>query len=219
MIVLAIFLRLVSTGAMLAFIRQPAVMSLILLTETGRWVQSRGETVSFSQPEAVYTPPEQEEVPVVPEMAEKVAFSAEDAAFVSVNSACGYSVDMQAMLSLPLTWNLTEDGPAVLIVHSHGSESYEKTEDYKESSAYRTLDVGYNVVSVGERIAQVLEENGVGVIHDKTLHDYPSYNNAYGQSRLSVSDYLEKYPSIRMVLDIHRDSLETADGKQEASPA
>lgn len=216
MILLAILLRIMSTGALVTVLRQPAVLSLLVLAETGRWVAPGTETVIFTHIEEETPPPPEEQTPAIPETPATVAFSSADAALVSVNSACGYSVDVETMLATPLNWDLRAEGPAVLIVHSHGSESYEKTEDYKESSAYRTLDEGYNVVSVGTRIAEVLEAGGIGVIHDKTLHDYPSYNNAYGQSRLSVRDYLEKYPSIRVVLDIHRDSLEAADGTQLA---
>jgi len=216
MILLAIFLRLMSTGAMVAFIRQPAVLSLLVLSETGRWVYPGGETVVFTRTEEDIPQPEAEQPPVVPEAPAKAVFSSSDATLVAVNSACGYSVDVETMLAMPLTWDLRSEGPAVLIVHSHGSESYEKTEDYRESSAYRTLDERYNVVSVGERIAESLEAGGIGVLHDKTLHDYPSYNNAYGESRISVDEYLRQYPSIRVVLDIHRDSLEAADGTQIA---
>jgi len=140
----------------------------------------------------------------------------EDAQLVEVNSACGYQVDLQAMLEMPLSWDLTQDGPAVLILHSHGTESYTKTEEYQESSDYRTLDLGYNVVSVGEQIAQVLEAGGVQVLHDKTLHDYPSYADSYNHARQAIEKYLAQYPSIRMVLDIHRDSVEDKSGQQIA---
>lgn len=214
MVVLAVFLRLVSTGAVAAFFQQPVVLSLMVLSETGRWVRPDGERVVFTPVEEVAPLPEADAPAVIPEAPVKAVFSPSDSDLVAVNSACGYSVDVETMLAMPLNWDLTEEGPAVLIVHSHGSESYEKTEDYEESSAYRTLDARYNVVSVGERIAETLEAGGIGVLHDKALHDYPSYNNAYGQSRVSVEAYLQKYPSIRVVLDIHRDSLETEDGKQ-----
>lgn len=216
MIALAIFLRLVSSGAVGAFFRHPTVLSFIVMAETGRWVSSGTETVTFSPAEEKPDRSETEEPVLLPEDPVKAVFSSGDAALVAVNSVCGYSVDVEAMLAKPLNWNLTEDGPAVLIVHSHGSESYQKTEDYRESSAYRTLDARYNVVSVGERVAEILEAGGIGVIHDKSLHDYPSYNNAYGESRTSVEDYLRQYPGIRVVLDIHRDAVESADGKQIA---
>ena len=61
-----------------------------------------------------------------------------------------------------------------------------------------------------------MRAQGIGVIHDTTLHDYPSYNDAYGSSRTGMKEYLERYPSIRLVLDLHRDAYEDANGNQVA---
>ena len=96
----------------------------------------------------------------------------------------------------------------MLILHTHGTESYEKTEDYTESSAFRTRDGDYNVVSVGEALAQALEAGGIKVVHDKTLYDYPSYNSSYSNARKGIKKALEENPSISMVLDLHRDAVE-----------
>ena len=75
-------------------------------------------------------------------------------------------------------------------------------------------------------VAEILEEGGIRVIHDRTLHDYPSYNGSYNHARAAVKDYLEEYPSIRLVLDLHRDASgdnrnqmqthATADGEDSA---
>jgi stage II sporulation protein P len=70
------------------------------------------------------------------------------------------------------------------------------------------------MVSVGERVAQRLEAAGIGVIQDKTLHDNPSYSGSYEQSRKSMASYLEQYPSICLVLDLHRDAAEDGNGNQ-----
>ena len=64
----------------------------------------------------------------------------------------------------------------------------------------------------GRRIARVLEEEGFSVLHDTTLYDYPSYNEAYDRSLAGAQALLEQYPSIRIVLDVHRDALEGEDG-------
>lgn len=119
------------------------------------------------------------------------------------------------LIAQPLNWDLTADGPTVLIVHTHATESYtrEPEEDYKESSAYRTLDERYNMISVGAEVARLLEEGGVGVIHDRVLHDYPSYNGSYNHARKSIESYLKQYPTIRLVLDIHRDA--SGDNKNQ----
>lgn len=213
-VVFSVFLRLISTGAITSFIRQPWVFSLVLLSETGRWVSPAEETVVFTETEEK-APPSEIATPEVDNPPQMVSFSQGDLDLVEVTSACSYEVDLTECLQMPLAWDLTQNGPAVLIVHSHGSESYKKTENYTESTPYRTLDKDYNVVSIGAYLAELLETGGIGVIHDTTIHDHPSYNNSYIESRDAVNRYLEEYPSIRMVLDIHRDAVETADGKQK----
>ena len=107
------------------------------------------------------------------------------------------------------------EGPQILIVHSHGSEAYSQYDGdvYEESDPYRTTDCTHNVVKVGEEMATVFRAHGFQVIHDTTLFDYPSYNEAYGRSQAAVEQWLEKYPTIQVVLDVHRDALEGSDGE------
>ena len=109
---------------------------------------------------------------------------------------------------------LSEAEPQVLIVHTHGSEAYTMPpgEEYEASGESRTTDTAYNVVRVGDEIAGVLGEYGISVVHDRTLHDYPEYNGAYDRSLASIESYLEKYPSISIVLDIHRDAIYDGEG-------
>lgn len=107
-----------------------------------------------------------------------------------------------------------EEGPQVLIVHTHGSEAYTMPpgEEYEASSECRTTDCNYNVVRIGDEIAAALEEAGISVIHDATLHDYPQYSGAYDRSLATINSYLEQYPSISFVLDIHRDAISDGEG-------
>ena len=58
----------------------------------------------------------------------------------------------------------------------------------------------------------MLREMGFEVLHDTTLYDYPVYNEAYTRARAGVQKWLEKYPGITLVLDVHRDALVSADG-------
>ena len=119
----------------------------------------------------------------------------------------------------PLNWNLVSEAPTVLILHTHGTESYTKSpgEIYTESSAYRTLDKHYNMVSLGDLLAQALEAAGISVIHDRSLHDHPSYSGSYSAARKSIAAYLEEYPSIQLVLDLHRDA--SGDDKNQLKTA
>ncbi len=113
---------------------------------------------------------------------------------------------------------LNSPEPQVLIYHSHATESYEPyTRDfYDKDFTCKTTDITKNMIAVGEEIVNELNEAGIHTIHDKTIHDYPSYNNAYNSSRNSVKEILEKYPSIKVVLDIHRDGIERDDGTRIA---
>lgn len=106
------------------------------------------------------------------------------------------------------------EGPQILIVHTHGSEAYSQSDGltYQESDSYRTTDCTRNMVRVGEEMAQIFRENGFEVIHDTNLYDYPAYNGAYDRSGAAVKDWLAKYPSIKIILDVHRDALVGNDG-------
>ncbi len=107
------------------------------------------------------------------------------------------------------------EGPQILIVHTHGSEAYSMTDGdtYEESDPYRTTDCSHNVVRVGEEMATVFRAYGFQVVHDTTLCDYPAYNGAYDRSKAVVEQWLAQYPTIKVVLDVHRDALVGSEGE------
>ena len=114
--------------------------------------------------------------------------------------------------------NAPADEPQVLIMHTHTTESYEpyQRDFYDDSFASRTTDMSKNMAAVGDAMTRVLEENGIRTYHDTTIHDYPSYNGSYDRSRVTVEGILEKYPSIKVVLDVHRDAIERENGERIA---
>ena len=63
-------------------------------------------------------------------------------------------------------------------------------------------------------MADVFSAAGISVLHDRTLYDYPSYTGAYDRSLAAIQSYLVQYPSIRFVLDVHRDAVADAAGNQ-----
>lgn len=119
------------------------------------------------------------------------------------------TVDMEALAQADITLNGDKIGPQILIIHTHATESYTKVgqDSYQESDPYRTIDDAHNVVRVGDEMAAAFAQAGLNVLHDRTLHDYPNYNGAYTRSRETVERYLEQYPSISVVLDVHRDAI------------
>lgn len=219
-ILFAVLLRFFGSGLisdLTALFANPKFSALMLYAGTGRVFPVASDTAgSVTEPEA---PPSSQPTPTEQEITEppepvQAVFSQDDALLVSLTNHPGYSFDTEALLTAPLTWDLTGSAPTVLIVHSHTCESYENTEGYQETGSYRTTDQRFNMVSIGAYLAQCLQEKGISVLHDTTVHDYPSYNASYSLSRETVQEYLEKYPSIRLVLDIHRDAYEDSSGNQ-----
>ena len=111
---------------------------------------------------------------------------------------------------------LSADAPQVLILHTHGSEAYTMPEgqEYVSTGTFRTADGSVSVIRVGDEIAAALSQHGISVLHDRALYDDPEYNGAYYRAEDAIEAYLEKYPSISFILDVHRDALEDKAGHQ-----
>ena len=132
-----------------------------------------------------------------------------------ISNSTDYALSQQD-LQLPFAAELTEEEPQILILHTHGSEAYTpaEAEGIVWSGEYRTTDSRYNVVRVGDEMAAAFAEAGVSVLHDRTLYDYPSYTGAYDLSLSAIQSYLTQYPSIQIILDIHRDAVADSGGRQ-----
>lgn len=132
-----------------------------------------------------------------------------------ISNSTDYALSQQD-LQLPFAAELTEEEPQILILHTHGSEAYTpaEAEGIVWSGEYRTTDSRYNVVRVGDEMAAAFAEAGVSVLHDRTLYDYPSYTGAYDRSLSAIQSYLTQYPSIQIILDIHRDAVADSGGRQ-----
>ncbi len=207
-ILCALVLRIFASGILdpvVAWILKPETQSFLLYLETGRIVRFSPSFPEKSNSDGESPPPVEDAQEVLAPAAP--VFSTGDGADLEIRYSCPLRPDLESLLLSPLEWDLTGEEPTVLILHTHATESYTQNgEAYTESSAYRTLDGDYNMLSVGETVAEILEENGITVIHDRALHDYPSYNGSYSHARKAIAAYLEEYPSIRLVLDLHRDA-------------
>lgn len=133
---------------------------------------------------------------------------------VSIYNHTDYKLDIAALLASTPGLERGAEGPQILIFHSHATEAYtmDGTDIYEESDSYRTLDRTQNMVRIGAEMKAIFEAAGLEVIHDTTLYDYPSYNEAYNRSGEGVAKWLEEYPSIQLVMDVHRDALAASDG-------
>ncbi len=117
----------------------------------------------------------------------------------------------QAEKAVDFTIDIDSDEPQVLIIHTHTTESYEPyaRTSYDDSFNSRTTDLDKSVIAVGDEIAEALGAAGIAVIHDTELYDYPQYTGAYDRSSEAIEAYLEEYPSIKIVIDVHRDAIES----------
>ena len=135
---------------------------------------------------------------------------------VYLKNNTGTSIDIKSLLNKNLNIKITKNSsPQVLIMHTHTTETFmEKDEKYyTEDFNSRSRDNTKNMAKIGDIIAQKLNKNGIKTIHDKTQHDYPEYTGSYGRAAKTIEYYLNKYPSIKIVLDLHRDAVSTDDGK------
>lgn len=92
--------------------------------------------------------------------------------------------------------------PQILIYHTHSQEEFSNSNGNEATT----------IIGVGDRLARILEDQfGYNVIHDKSTYDIVDgkldRNEAYDQSRAGVKKILDKYPSISLILDIHRDGV------------
>lgn len=140
-----------------------------------------------------------------------------------IHNATGYKPDTAALLAGELKktadfeYLASTRAPLVLIVHTHATESY--SEDgaisYREGAGdfARTSDIDKNMIAAGNVLAESLEKAGIATAHCTVLHDQVQYKDSYARSEESIRQYLAKYPTIRLVIDLHRDSVTKSTGE------
>ncbi len=128
---------------------------------------------------------------------------------LSIKNETSYSVDISSVLDSGSQVRLKAGEPQILIIHTHSSEAYTPAglDRYEASDTNRTEDTEYNIIRVGDELTELLQQAGLNVIHDRGIYDYPSYTGSYERSGAAVESYLQQYPSISVVIDMHRDAL------------
>ncbi|MGI6704472.1 MAG: stage II sporulation protein P [Clostridia bacterium] len=120
----------------------------------------------------------------------------------------------------PTRTQLDMEQPVVLIYHTHTSEAYRpsKAYNYTPTDVDRTVDARYSVVRVGRELREVLQSQyEIKTIHITTFHDYPEFTPAYSRSLNSVRRVMAEHPSIKVVLDLHRDAFPMRNRGEEQS--
>ena len=133
----------------------------------------------------------------------------------TIRNTTDYDLDVESLLSEELPFSLEDNHEVqVLVYHTHTCERYltEDNGEYYEDYYPRSTDGDLGVGAVGEQLVDTLKKNGISAVHDTTLHDYPSYEGSYARSWETISAYKEKYPSIKVTIDLHRDAMTTDDG-------
>lgn len=135
-----------------------------------------------------------------------------------ISNNTGLKVDLKKQLKtapdISFASKSDKTTPQVLILHTHATECYYErpAAAYSKSWAIKSRDNSKNMISVGNVFAQTLEKAGIGVIHDTTQYDRNEYSGSYERCRTATEKMLKKYPSICVVLDLHRDSITYDNG-------
>ncbi len=138
-----------------------------------------------------------------------------------INNTTGYEPNVIALINKDLKDDggieqlSVSSGPLVLIIHTHGTEAYSadgaiSTEGDGDA---RTSDTQKNVVAVGKTIADILNKNGVPTAHCTIMHDSIQYKDSYARAEETIKKYMQEYPTIKLVIDIHRDSIIKSSGE------
>ena len=212
----------------------PAVLTLgespLLLSARQAVAELRSRRDTAEEPDTAGPVPDTEPVRETPVTVEPTADNGVPARTLIPTTQEGYTVSGLAYIhstrpdtlsaaeaGKPFSARLSDEaGPQVLILHSHGSECYTPAPgaDILYSGNHRSTDSRYNVVAAGDVMAEELEKAGIPVLHDRTLYDYPSYSGAYDRSLAAIETALTEYPSLRFILDVHRDAIEDAEGNE-----
>ena len=212
-IVLAVAFRLLSAGFFHPF--------FTLLHQFGApfplsWETGQALHPTPQIPTAAPTSPQETHPVPPPTQPQVLTFDPEELSGISITYHAALSPSLENLLTQPLSWELSAKEPTVLIIHTHTTETYTGSHIPYDGD-YRTLDERYNMVCVGKELQQALRQRGICALHDTTIYDYPDYDSAYAAARNSIEEYLRRYPSIQMVLDLHRDASNTPTGQLTTS--
>ena len=138
---------------------------------------------------------------------------------IYIKNQTGLKIDLKSeLLTLPKLKIASTDKPQVLIVHTHTTECYmtEERGYYTDTDKTRTTNDLENITAVGKVLKDSLAKNGISCVHATEKHDYPEYSGSYGRAEETIKKYLKKYPTIKVVIDLHRDSITDETGAKAA---
>ena len=108
-------------------------------------------------------------------------------------------LQVDALLERDMSIQRNESQPQILIYHTHSQEGFADSVAGDESTS---------IVGVGDYLASILREQyGYNVLHNTESYDLESRDYAYSNSLPALEQLLEEYPSIEVVIDLHRDAM------------
>lgn len=131
---------------------------------------------------------------------------------INITNETGFKIDITKLLNEPLKLAPDKKGPKILIYHTHTTESFLKSAEEigKSNTPSRTTNNKYNVVRIGDALINNLKKYSIDVLHNTTIHD-SDYNSSYVKSLNTLTSYVDKYPSLKIAIDLHRDAA--SEGK------
>lgn len=107
-------------------------------------------------------------------------------------------LNVESFLEKDMTLSGEEQGPQILIFHTHSREGFADSVEGDRSTT---------IVGVGERLTQILTETyGYSVLHHTAEYD-TDRNQAYSRALPEIERILRDNPSIQVVIDLHRDEM------------
>ncbi|MCL2352957.1 MAG: stage II sporulation protein P [Firmicutes bacterium] len=125
-------------------------------------------------------------------------YGVDDTAYVAEGD-----LDVRALAGADLTTDLSGPEPKILVFHTHSREAFA---DSRPGALEDTI------VGVGQKLCEILvDKYHISVVHDVGQYDVVNgeerRDGSYERMAPAVEALLRKYPSIEVVVDLHRDGV------------
>ena len=108
-------------------------------------------------------------------------------------------LNLESLLTPDVSLDKSQDGPQILLYHTHSQEAFADSVPGDRSTT---------IVGAGDKLARLLTETyGYSVLHHAGEYDVPDRDSAYSRSLPAIEKILEENPSIRVIIDLHRDGI------------
>ncbi len=166
--------------------------------DSGEWEENTQSPESSVQKTNIFTPHEKQ-VEVTPEDYSSYEELVKTFYTIDGGTMAGSDLlDVKKLTAYPCAVQKVDE-PQILIFHTHTNEAFADSVPGDESTT---------ILGVGELLAKYLSETyGYNVVHCKEAFDANGRDDAYGNALPVISQILEAYPSIEIVIDLHRDEM------------